>query len=44
MFNADLAEIYSMAMKLVSIVDNYVNIQTLKKTENARLLEDGQRY
>lgn len=38
------AQIYSMAMKLVSIVDNYVNIQTLEKTENARLLEDGQRY
>lgn len=42
--DAAYAQIYSMAMKLVSIVDNYVNIQTLEKTENARLLEDGQRY
>lgn len=38
------AQIYGMAMKLVLIVDNDVNIQTLEKTEKARLLEDGQRY
>ena len=38
------AQIYGMAKKSVLIIDNYVNIQTLEKTENTRLLEDGQRY
>ena len=42
--NVAYAQIYGMAMKLVLIVDNDVNIQTREKTENARLLEDGQRY